>query len=132
MPNFSAFEVNFTAKGKCTSDGEIYTTDASNGHTVPVIPSTYTAFLGVPVRSGTGVWAVTTRLNGFRVTQMQVKTMTTTANALDVIYQAPTLDSNGRTVLNWTFCTLGTATPADIAASQKFLVAFEASEASIA
>jgi hypothetical protein len=131
MPSFSAFEVLRTAKGACVFDGEFYTTDSSNGHTVPVIPSTYSAFKGVPVRSGTGVWSVTMRDPAFKVLLAEVKSFTTTGNAVSVIMQANTTDSVGRLVINWTFCTFGTTTPADITTSAVFNVFVAYSETSV-
>jgi hypothetical protein len=133
MPiNFSGYNENFTAKGRCVRDGEFFTTDASNGHTVPTFPSSFSAFKGVPVRSGTGVWSVTLKDVYYKILNVEVRAYTTTANAIGVIMQPNTTDSAGRVVINWTFVTVGTTTAADIAASQVFNVFFDASEASIA
>ncbi len=133
MPiNFSGFNESFTAKGRCVRDGEFFTTDSSNGHTVPTFPSSYSAFKGVPVRSATGVWSVTMKDVAYKVLNVEVRPYTTTANAVGVIMQPNTTDSAGRLVLNWTFVTYGSTTPADIAASQVFGVFVDYSEASIA
>jgi len=132
MPSFSGFVVVHSAKGATMIDGEIYQTDASTGHTVPVIPSTYSAFLGVPVRSATGVWSVTMRDPAFRVILCDVIPLQAVGSAVGVVMQAPTNDSTGRQVIHWTFCTIGTATPADIGTSQKFQVVSIYSETSVA
>ena len=132
MPTFSAFAESFHAKGRVVSDGEMFTTTGSAGaQVVSTFPSTYTAFKGVPVRTGTGIWKITTRDSYFKVLFSEVRTYTTTGNAVSVIMQPNTVDSNGLTVINWTFCTYGTTTPADIAASQVFGVYFSASELSV-
>ena len=133
MPSFSGYKTQTTAKGGVVSDGEFYTTSGSAGaQKVAVIPSTYSAFLNVPVRTGTGVWKVTMRDPAYKVQFAQVTPFTTAANAVGVVMQPNTTDSSGRLVLNWTFCTIGTNTPADIAAAQVFNVYVEYSEASIA
>lgn len=133
MPSFSGFQTQFTAKGRVVSDGEIFVTSGAAGaQTVPVIPSSYTAFKGVPVRTGTGIWKVTMLDTAFKVLFASVKVMSTTGAYLDAILQPVTLDSAGRPVINWTFCTVGTATPADVATATSFNVFVMYSEASIA
>ena len=132
MPSFSAYPKLVSAKGQTCIDGEIFVTDASTGHTVPVIPSTYTAFRGVPVRSATGVWSVTMRDPAYRTILALVTPMVAAAAGVDVVMQLPTADSAGRQVINWTFCTVGTDTPADIGTSQAFQVTSIYSETSIA
>lgn len=121
-PAFAAFRLQFTAKGDVVTDGEIYTTDASTGHTVPVIPSTYTAFHTVPVRSATGVWSVTMKEQVYKVLFAYVVPITTVANTVDVSMQPTTTTSTGKLVVNWTFRTVGTTTPADIGVSEAFQV----------
>ena len=133
MPSFSAFEVVKTAKGACLFDGEFFTTSGTGGsQTVPTFPSSYSAFKGVPVRSGTGVWSITMRDPAYKVLRATVDVFSTVGNHVDVLMQANTTDSSGRLVLNWTFCTVGTATPADIATAQVFNVFVAYSEVSIA
>jgi hypothetical protein len=133
MPTFSSYNETWTAKGRCVRDGEFYKTDSGAGTTVPVIPSTFSAFAAVPKRSGTGVWSVKMRDPAFRVLNASVRAFTTTANAVDVIMQPNTNDATtGALVINWTFVTVGTTTPVDLAASQVFNVFVDYSEASIA
>lgn len=134
MPTFSGYPKQDTAKGGVVSDGEVFVTDASNGHTVLLSSlSTYTAFKGVPVRSGTGVWSVTLKDPAYKVTFCSVKFQGVVGSAVDAIMQPVTANATtGQAVINWTFCTVGTATPADIGASLKFNVYVEYSETSIA
>jgi hypothetical protein len=131
MPSFSGFVVLHCAKGASMIDGETFETDASTGHTVPVIPSTYTAFAGVPVRSTTGVWSVTMRDPAFRVILALVVPLVAAANGVDVIMQPCTLSATGQQIINWTFVTTGTKTPADIGTSEFFQVTSIYSETSI-
>lgn len=133
MPSFASYSHLYAAKGETLIDGEVYTTSGTGAaQKVAVIPSTYTAFRGVPVRSGTGVWSVTMKDPSYRTILSIVTPLTTAANAVGVVMQPTTLDSGGRLVINWTFCTIGTNTPADIAAAQKFQVTAIYSETSIA
>jgi hypothetical protein len=133
MPSFASYSHLYAAKGGVVIDGEVYTTSGTGAlQKVAVIPSSYTAFRAVPVRSGVGVWSVTMRDPAFRVLLAEVRPFTTTANTVGVVMQATTLDSGGRLVINWTFCTIGTATPVDIATAQKFGVTVVYSETSIA
>jgi hypothetical protein len=132
-PSIAGFRLQYTAKGDVLSDGEIYTTVGSTtAQKVTVFPSTYTYFRTLPVRSGTGVWSVTLKEAVYKVLHVDVKALTTAANYVGVIMQPTTTDSTGRLIINWTFVTVGTATPADIAAAQKFNVYFVGSLASIA
>lgn len=132
MPSFSGYVVVHTAKGSCVIDGEIFTTDSSNGHTVPTFPSSYSAFLGVPVRSATGVWSVTMKDPAYKSLFCHVEPLQAlAAPALRAVMQAPTTDSVGRQVLNWTFVAAGGNTATDIAASQQFQVTNIYSETSI-
>lgn len=120
MPFFSSFAKQNVAKPGVVSDGEVYTTDGYNGHTVPAVPSSWTAFRGVPVRSATGVWSVTMKDSAQRVIDINVKTLLASGNYLSVQLLPTTADANGRLVINWVFNSAGT--PTDIGVSSQFAV----------
>jgi hypothetical protein len=132
MPTFASYNEQFDAKGRVVRDGDVFTTDSSNGHTVASFPTSFNAWASLPTRTGTGVWKLTLRDPAFRILCVLVKALTTTANYVDVIMQPVTANTAGQAVVNWTFVTAGTTTAADIAASQQFEVFVVYSEASIA
>ena len=132
-PSVTGFRVQHAAKGDVLSDGEVYTTSGTGAaQKVLVFPSSYTYFRTLPVRTGTGVWSVALRESVYKVLHIDVTPLTTAANNVGVAIQPTTTDSAGRLVINWTFTTIGTNTPADILSAQKFCVYFVGSLASIA
>jgi hypothetical protein len=76
----------------------------------------------VPKRTATGVWNVVMKSAVYKVLYAIVVPITTAANTVGVSMQPTTTDANGRLIINWTFTTIGTATPADIGTSESFQV----------
>ena len=111
------------AKLRVVDDGETFTVSASDGYTITSTLSSLTAFTANPVRSGVGVWSITTKDPINRLIDYDVSTLLQQGHFLSVQKNLTTKDALGRAVLNFTFNTAGT--PADLPVdgyAQQFLV----------
>ncbi len=125
MPfTFSGFNgAGYTAKPGVVSDGDTFLVSATDGYTLTSTLNTYTFFVGQPTRSGVGVWSITLKDTIVELLDFEVVTLTASGQYLSTQKNVPTLDTNGRTVLHWTFNNAGT--PADFSTGhgvQQFVV----------
>lgn len=97
-------------------------TDANNGSigfqvaalgvsTKSTQPSNASAFAGAPVRSGVGLWSITTRDNVAKLMDFEVKAVLPSGEYLSTQINTPTLVAGtGQMKLSWTFNVAGTPT----------------------
>lgn len=120
MPfNFSGSMKSNVAKLGVVFDGDTFTTDGNNGHTVSSTLASHTVFVKNPVRSATGVWSVGLKdvVNEFML--IDVKTVLSSGTYITCQLNPVTV-VNSLPVLNWTFNVAGT--PTDLPAGAKFEV----------
>lgn len=122
MPfNFTAYPLQFTAKGKVVSDGEVFTvgtgvvaSGTASGTSVLSYTGTQavsglsdrTAFASLPVHGATGAWQISTRDPVVKVLNVAIcPVFSGTASGLSplLVQQQPTASSGGQLVISWLF-----------------------------
>lgn len=114
----------YSAKLGVVSDGETFSVSGTDGYTITSTLSPYTVFVGNPSRSGVGVYSLTLKELAIQsFLDYSVSTVLTSGTYLGAQKNLSTTDSQGRTVLNFTFNNAGT--PANFSTgngTQQFIV----------
>ena len=115
--------VGFFARPDTIEDFATFTTSGTAG--AQVIPAsqlpTHTLLLGVPTRTGVGVWAATILEAGVQDVAFDINIQEAISGHHFAVQQPTTYNTAGQAVINWTFeVSTGLGTATDVASGTSF------------
>lgn len=125
-----SFLPQYQEKPQVKADGEIISVSSTDGYTVTSTLSGFSMFHGNPSRSATGVWSAVLNDGYFAVTDVSVSTILPSGQYVSTQLLPISLDSSGRTVINWVFNSAGTPTDLPQVAHCQFIIHVELTRSS--